>query len=63
MDHIAIDLGSQESQVCVRGPDGTILGASRSRPQPTDAPERRAPSLRICRLYSAVGVVPRSVEI
>jgi hypothetical protein len=25
MDHIAIDLGSQESQVCVRGPDGAIL--------------------------------------
>jgi len=25
MNHIAIDLGSKESQICVRGPDGAIL--------------------------------------
>jgi transposase len=25
VNHVAIDLGSRESQICVRGPDGTIL--------------------------------------
>lgn len=25
MNHVAIDLGSRESQICVRGPDGSIL--------------------------------------
>src|ERR1700734_1007 len=25
MDHVAIDLGGKESQVCVRAPDGTIV--------------------------------------
>jgi transposase len=29
MDHIAIDLGSRESQICVRGSDGTILEEKR----------------------------------
>ena len=29
MDHIAIDLGSRQSQICVRGPDGTILHQQR----------------------------------
>ena len=29
MDHIAIDLGGRESQICVRGSDGTILEEKR----------------------------------
>jgi transposase len=31
MDHIAIDLGSAESQICVRGPDGKIIEELRHR--------------------------------
>jgi transposase len=29
MNHVAIDLGSRESQICVRGPDGSILEEQR----------------------------------
>ena len=29
MNHVAIDLGSRESQICVRGPDGVILEEKR----------------------------------
>ena len=29
MDHVAIDLGGRESQVCVRGPDGQVLDERR----------------------------------
>src|SRR5512140_2195381 len=29
MDHIAIDLGGRESQICVRGPEGKILEEKR----------------------------------
>lgn len=29
MQHVAIDLGSRESQICVRGPDGSILEEKR----------------------------------
>jgi transposase len=29
MNHVAIDLGGRESQICVRGPDGTILEEKR----------------------------------
>ena len=29
MNHVAIDLGSRESQICVRGPDGSILEEKR----------------------------------
>jgi hypothetical protein len=29
VNHVAIDLGSRESQICVRGPDGVILEEKR----------------------------------
>lgn len=29
MDHIAIDLGGRESQICVRGPDNRVLSQRR----------------------------------
>ncbi len=45
MDHVAIDLGGRESQVCVRSSDGTILEEKRV---PTKALpvylKKRAPS-------------------
>jgi transposase len=41
VNHIAIDLGSRESQVCMRGPDGTILD------------ERKVPTRRLPQLASS----------
>lgn len=38
MNHVAIDLGSRESQICVRGPDGSILQELRH-------PTRKLPEL------------------
>lgn len=38
MDHVAIDLGGQESQVCIRRPDGTIVEEKK-------VPTRRLPRL------------------
>ena len=29
MEHLAIDLGGRESQICLRGADGTILREAR----------------------------------
>jgi transposase len=47
MEHIAIDLGARESQLCVRGPDGTIIEERRIATRPETVRrylERRAPS-------------------
>ncbi|HEX5072624.1 MAG TPA: IS110 family transposase [Gemmatimonadaceae bacterium] len=38
MNHVAIDLGGKESQICIRRPDGTIVEESRT-------PTRRLPAL------------------
>lgn len=52
MDHIAIDLGGAESQICVRGPDGQIVEELRHRtarlaqlPEEEGAPQSRSGSL------------------
>ncbi len=45
MEHVAIDLGGRESQVCVRSPDGRILEEIRIRTDRIRAYlEKRAPS-------------------
>lgn len=31
MDHVAVDLGGRESQICVRRPDGTVVEQRRVR--------------------------------
>ena len=41
MDHVAIELGSQESQVCVRRADGTIID------------ERKVPTRKLSKLMAS----------
>lgn len=47
MDHIAIDLGAQESQVCVRQPDGVIIEERRCTTRSLSTFLRRRPKSRV----------------
>ena len=47
MQHVAIDLGSKESQVCVRGADGAILHERKHRTQTLGALLRTFPTSRV----------------
>jgi hypothetical protein len=33
MNHVAVDLGGKESQICIRQPDGTIIAAAALDPE------------------------------
>ena len=62
MDHIAIDLGGRESQICVRGSDGTILEEKRLPTGRLGAYlSKRSPSrviLETCAKMAALNYVP-----
>jgi len=47
MNHVAIDLGGRESQICVRGADGTILEEKRHATRTLDTLMKRWPPSRI----------------
>jgi hypothetical protein len=42
MEHIGIDVGSKESQICVRAADGTIIGEWRCGPSGCERSSRIA---------------------
>lgn len=47
MDHVAIDLGGRESQICVRRPDGTVVEQRRLRTQELPRYLQDRPSSRV----------------
>ena len=47
MNHVAIDLGGRESQICVRGADGTILEEKRHATRSLDTLMKRWPPSRV----------------
>jgi transposase len=47
MNHVAIDLGGRESQICVRGADGTILEEKRHATRSLDKLMKQWPPSRI----------------
>jgi len=47
MNHVAIDLGGRESQICVRGADGTILEEKRHATRTLDTLMKRWPPSRV----------------
>jgi hypothetical protein len=47
MDHIAIDLGGLESQICVRGPDGQVLEEVRQRTARLGSYLKKRPPARV----------------
>ena len=72
MEHIAIDLGGKESQICVRGADGTILDERRcattdlgsylaQRPASRVIVETCAEAFRVADVARSVGHEPRVV--
>ena len=47
MQHVAIDLGGRESQICVRAPDGTIIEEKRYPTRLLDKLMNRWPQSRV----------------